>query len=321
MKKLLILTLVMIIGMAFVAGAADKVKIGFLVKMPEEEWFQEEWKYAEQAAEDFGFELIKIGTPDGEAVLSAIDNLAAQGAQGFVICTPDVRLGPAIVAKAKAYGLKVMSVDDQFLGPDGKPMEEVPHMGISAYNIGKSVGKVLAEQIEKRGWNISEVGALRMSYDQLPTLKDRTDGATDALLEAGFLEKNIYDSPMEKNDAESAFDAASTAINKHPDIEKWIVFGPNDSLVIGALRALEGYGFDADSVIAVGINGDAFAINEFEKDDPTGFYGSIRLDARQHGYDTAKLMYEWITEGKEPPKVTWTSGTLITRENYKEYVK
>jgi len=83
------------------------VKIGFLVKQPEEPWFRNEWKFAQQAADQLGFELLTIGTPDGEKVLAAIDNLAAQGAQGFVICTPDVKLGPAIVAKAEAAQMKV----------------------------------------------------------------------------------------------------------------------------------------------------------------------------------------------------------------------
>lgn len=32
---------------ATLAQAADPVKIGFLVKQPEEPWFQDEWKFAE----------------------------------------------------------------------------------------------------------------------------------------------------------------------------------------------------------------------------------------------------------------------------------
>jgi ABC-type sugar transport system substrate-binding protein len=86
--------------------AADpgKIKLGFLVKQPEEPWFQFEWKGAENAAAHHGFEIIKLGVPDGEKVIAAIDNLAALGAKGFVICTPDVRLGPAIVRKSKPTG-------------------------------------------------------------------------------------------------------------------------------------------------------------------------------------------------------------------------
>src|SRR6516164_7521171 len=72
------------------------IKLGFVVKQPEEPWFQLEWKFADEAAKKDGCEVVKIGAADGEKVLAAIDNLAAGGAQGFVICTPDTRLGPAI---------------------------------------------------------------------------------------------------------------------------------------------------------------------------------------------------------------------------------
>src|SRR5437868_6209790 len=104
------------------AGAANSpIILGFVVKQPEEPWFQMEWKFAGEAAKKNGFELKTIGATDGEKVLAAIDNLAANGAKGFVICTPDTHLGPAIVARAKSQNLKVIAVDDQFLGPDGKP--------------------------------------------------------------------------------------------------------------------------------------------------------------------------------------------------------
>ena len=144
MRRLTVLALTLVLLLS-ASALAQPIKIGFLVKMPEEAWFQDEWKYAEMAGKDYGFEVIKIGATNGSEVLSAIDNLGAQGAQGFIICTPDVTLGPAILARAKANGLKVMSVDDQFLGPDNEPMEEVPHMGISAYEIGRLVGRTLWE--------------------------------------------------------------------------------------------------------------------------------------------------------------------------------
>jgi L-arabinose transport system substrate-binding protein len=112
---------------ASAAWAAD-VKIGFVVKQAEEPWFQDEWKFAEQAAHEKGFTLVKIGAEDGEKVQSAIDNLGAQGAQGFIICVPDVKLGPGIVAKAAANDLKLMTVDDRLVGADGNALEEVPHM-------------------------------------------------------------------------------------------------------------------------------------------------------------------------------------------------
>jgi ABC-type sugar transport system substrate-binding protein len=119
----------------------DKIKIGFVVKQPEEPWFQLEWEFAQQAADKDGFELIKIAAPDGEKALGAIDNLAASGARGFVICTPDVKLGPAIVAKAQSYDLKVIAVDDQFIGGDGKPMTDVPYLGSSGITVASATFK------------------------------------------------------------------------------------------------------------------------------------------------------------------------------------
>lgn len=87
----------MLVAGAVILGAAsavyaEDIKIGFVVKQPDEPWFQDEWKFAEMAAKEKGFTLVRIGAVDGEQALSAIDNLGAQAAQGVIICTPDVKL-------------------------------------------------------------------------------------------------------------------------------------------------------------------------------------------------------------------------------------
>ena len=330
MKKFLALLLVMIIALSFTsvlfaAGAKEDgdapVKIGFLVKMPEEPWFQNEWKFAELAGEKYGFEVVKIGTPDGEKVLSAIDNLAAQGAQGFVICTPDVKLGPAIKAKADAVGLKVFAVDDRFVGSDGKPMENVPYMGISAYKIGRQVGETMMAQMKERGWEQSETGFLRVSFNELPTAKSRTDGMTDALVEAGFDKGYIFESPEKTTDTEGGFNAANITLTKHPEIKHWMVGGLNDESAMGGTRALEGRGFGVEDIVAVGIGGSGTATNEFAKTEMTGFYATALISPKRHGFETSELMYKWIVDGVEPPSATFTTAVMIDRENYKVELK
>ena len=175
--------LAVLVGVTLLASAAP-IKIGFLVKQPEEPWFQLEWKFADQAAKELGFTLVKIGATDGEKVLSAIDNLAAGGAQGFIICTPDTRLGPGIVAKANGANLKVIAVDDQFLGANGKALTNVPYLGMSASKIGHAAGDGIAGEMKTRGWAASEVGVCVITFDQLDTIKQRTDGAVEALTAA-----------------------------------------------------------------------------------------------------------------------------------------
>lgn len=295
--------------------AADPIKIGFLVKQAEEPWFQDEWRFAEQAAHEKGFTLIKIGVPNGEKMMAAIDNLAAQKAQGFVICAPDVKLGIAIERSAKRNGLKVISVDDQLVDGAGKPIASIPHMGISGFEIGKQVGQGLAAEIKARGWSMNEVGALRMAFDQLPTAHDRTMGAVDALKAAGFPVANIFDAAQAKTDTESAFNAANIAFTKQAKFKHWIVFGMNDEAVLGAIRAAEGHGLKSDSVIGIGIGGSKTALNEFVKPTPTGFYGTVLISPKRHGYETSLNMYDWIAQQKTPAALTLTTGTLMTRQN------
>lgn len=301
-------------------GGGSDLKIGFIVKQPEEPWFQLEWKFAQHAADRYGFELMEIGAPDGEKALNAIDTLAASGAKGFVICTPDVKLGPAIVQKAKTNNLKVIAVDDRFLGAEGKPMENVHYLGISARKIGENVGEQLWKEMQNRQWPMEETAAGMVTFNELETARERTAGAKDALVKAGFPAAKVYETPQKTTDVPGAFDAVNTLLTQHPEVKHWLFFGMNDSAVVGAVRAAEGRQFTADNVIGIGING-TDAIPEFEKANPTGFFGSMLLSAREHGFTTAEMMYQWIANGKEPPLDTRTVGKFMTRENYQELLK
>lgn len=322
MKKIILKTIATLgfatMALASHAALAEDIKIGFLVKMPEEGWFQEEWRFAEQAAKEKGFKIIKIGVPNGEKVMSAIDNLAAQQAQGFVICVPDVKLGTAIVNKAKQSKLKFSTVDDRLIDGKGKPIESVPHMGISAFEIGKQVGTGMLDEMKKRGWNMNEVGALRISFDELPTAKERTSGVIEALTAGGFPAANIINAPQVKTDTESAFNAGNTALLKNQKFKKWLAFGLNDEAALGAVRAAEGQGIKADSMIAIGIGGSASATSEFAKKDVTAFLGTVLISPKRHGYETAMNMYEWVKNGKAPAALTLTSGKIMYRNNQKE---
>jgi ABC-type sugar transport system, periplasmic component len=302
------------------AGGGDRPKIGFVVKSATEVWFQQEWKFAQQAADKHGFDLVKIAAPDADKVLSTLDNLGAQGAKGVIICSPDVKLGPAIVAKAKEHNLKLMSVDDRLVGADGKPLADVPHLGISAREIGRTVGKAIAEEMKARGWKPEEVGAVALTIEELETARERVGGAIEELTKAGFPEANIYKTPWKQHDIPGALDAANPTLTQHPDVKKWVAFASNDDGVLGVVRATEGRTIPAENVIGVGINGTS-GVDDFKKPKPTGFFASVLLSPKRHGYDTAEAMYKWVTEGTEPPKETYTTGILITRENYEEAMK
>lgn len=300
------------------AKDTDTIKLGFLVKQPEEPWFQTEWRFADKAAQDLGgVEIIKIAVPDGEKTLNAIDNLAANGAKGFVICTPDPKLGPAIMAKARSYGLKVVTVDDQFLNAAGEPMTNVPLIMMAATEIGERQGQELYKEMQKRNWDVKDTAVLAITADELDTARRRTEGSIDALIKSGFPVEKIYKSPTKSNDIPGALDAANSMLVQHPEVKNWLIVGMNDNTVLGGVRATEGQGFKAENVIGIGING-TDAVNELSKPNPTGFVGSLLPSPDVHGYRSTEMLYKWVKEGIEPPKFTPVGDpVLLNRENFR----
>lgn len=318
LTPLLLSSAVALSAASTVQAEEDEVKIGFIVKKPEQAWFINEQEAATEVGEEMGFEVVRMGGEDGQAVLSAIDNLNSQGAEGFVICPPDVRLGPTIMNRAEEYDMKVVTVDDRFVDSNGDPMEEVPHLGMSGYKIGEQVGKAIHEEMQERGWDADNVAALRITNEELPTAVKRTTGASDVLIDNGFPEDNILDAPQENTDTDSAFSAAAPVISQNEDIEHWIIYALNEESVLGGVRATEQYGIDAEDVIGVGINGSGAAFAEFSRDEPTGFHGTIAVSSTMHGRETAENLYQWITEGEKPKANTETKGKLMTRNNWEE---
>jgi L-arabinose transport system substrate-binding protein len=286
-------------------GGGGQVKIGFIVKQPEEPWFQREWRFADETGAKEGFTVIHQQGQDGERVSSAIQNLATQGAKGFVICTPDVKLGPAILAQAQANGMKVVAVDDQLVGPKGEPLAGVPYLGIEAKKIGEVVGKTLFEQMKARGWTAADTAVCAVTFEELPTAKDRTDGAIEALAAAGFAKEKIYKAPISKSDQEQANTATTNLLTQHPEVKHWLICGMNDSVVMGAVRAMEQRGLKAGDVIGVGINGDQVAIDELKRSEATGFTEACCF---RRGSMGARRWRCCTSGSRRGPSRRWTRG-------------
>lgn len=319
LKSLLAVSVLAVTGLySSAAYSADNMKLGFLVKQPEEPWFQTEWRFADKAAKDIGgVEIIKIAAPDGEKTLNAIDNLAASGAKGFVICTPDPKLGPAIMAKARAYDLKVVTVDDQFLNAAGEPMTNVPLIMMAATEIGERQGQELYKEMQNRKWDVKDTAVLAITADELDTARRRTEGSIAALIKAGFPKEKIYKSPTKSNDIPGALDAANSMLVQHPEVKNWLIVGMNDNTVLGGVRATEGQGFKPANVVGIGING-TDAVNELSKPKATGFVGSLLPSPDVHGYRSVEMLYKWVKDGVEPPKFTPIGDpVLLNRENFR----
>jgi L-arabinose transport system substrate-binding protein len=160
-----------------------------------------------------------------------------------------------------------------------------------------------------------------MTYEELATARERTDGAIETLSATGFTNEAIFKAAQKTTDIPGAFDAANIVLTQHAGVKHWLICGNNDTAVMGAVRAMEGRGFAAGNVIGIGINGSDDCIAEFKKPTVTGFFASVLLSAKRHGQETSEMMFNWIKNGVEPPKATYTDGVLITRETYQKILK
>ena len=304
------------------AQSAEKPKIGFIVKSMADSWFQVETKFAKEKADELGAELLVQEAKSGEDVQKVIDTMATQGVKGLIICSPEVQLGEAIRIQCEGKGIKLMSVDDRLEGTDEKPIESIPHLGISAGNIGKMVGETMVAEMKARGWNMAEVGAIAVLKEDLQTARDRVNGAKDALIASGFPESSFYIASWGGAvDIASAADAAKAVITRNAGVKHWLCLSSNDDGMVGAVRALAERGVKAADVIGVGING-KLAAQEFKNTKESGVFASVMLKPSVHGGKTVEMMVAWIKEGKQPEMLTLTDGSVITRQNYEtEIVK
>ena len=141
-----------------------------------------------------------------------------------------------------------------------------------------------------------------------------------AVVGAGFPADRIYRAPERTTDVPGAFAAANGLLTQHPEVKRWLVFSVNDEGVLGAIRAMEGRGYDADSILAIGI-GAGTGLQEFLKPKPTGYFATCLINPFRHGYETTELLYKWIKDGVEPPRDIRTKGVMCTRENFREVLK
>jgi len=197
-------------------------------------------------------------------------------------------------------------------------MEDVPYLGMAAFEVGQKQGTAMAEEAKKRGWDWKDTYAVINTFNELDTGKKRTDGSVKSLEEAGMPKDHILFTAAKTLDVPGSMDATNSALVKLPSGAKnLIIGGMNDNTVLGGVRATESAGFKAANVIGIGING-TDAIGELKKPE-SGFFGSMLPSPHIEGYNTAKMMFDWVTKGTEPAKYTaMDEVTLITRANFKD---
>ena len=159
---------------------------------------------------------------------------------------------------------------------------------------------------------------LLMTMDTVSSCVPRAEGEYDKFTElcpdfdTAKIFKADYDGTTDKGNT-----AATAVITAHPEIKKWLVTGANEEGCIGAARALESAGLDADACV-VGL-GAYMAKDEWNNKgaDGTCVKASAYFSADSVGAGSVEVLMDLIA-GKEPVMETAVDAIVVTPETYKE---
>ncbi|MFT4008061.1 MAG: arabinose ABC transporter substrate-binding protein [Lacrimispora sp.] len=300
------------------AQAGGKGVVYGIYKAGDQTWFIDEGAAAQKVVEEKGDEFIYVDAKmSPEEYLKAIDNAIANKAKGIVTCIPDQTMSQAVVDKCKEAGIPLVAADDALQTEAGEKI--APWVGINAYVIGQANGQWLADYANKNNLaGDTECGLLILTMDTVSSCVPRAEGEYDKFTEAcpDFAKERIfkadYDGTTDKGNV-----AATSVITAHPEIKKWLVTGANEEGTIGAVRAMESAGLDANATV-VGLGG-YMAKDEWNNKGAEGtcMKAAAYFSSDSVGAGSVNVLYDAIS-GKEVPMETAVDAVIVTPENYKE---
>jgi ribose transport system substrate-binding protein len=152
-----------------------------------------------------------------------------------------------------------------------------------------------------------------LTQDQIEFLAPRFAAMRDGLstLPGVTIVADVTPDPVNK---EGGFATVSTILQAHPDID--VILG-SDTVVLGALAALQAAGKDRPDQFLGGIDGEPEAVAEIKKGN-SPYKASISLSSPVFGYALGQHAADWL-EGKSIPQAMDILPSALTADNLAQY--
>ena len=260
MKRLLTLTLVfsLLLMASFNVFAQDLLentvaekpyRIAVLLKTLANPFWVDMQEGVLEEAERLGVEVDVFAVAqegDAEEQLRLFENVIAREYDGiaFAPITP-VNLIP-VISKANDLGIPVVNLDERV------PFNTLRDRGAYVYSfvttnnvlVGEQAAEFVIQKLGPEGGKVAVIEGMagNVSGD------DRRDGFTNRIKQEANFE--VVASQPANWDRTQALNVATNILNRHPDLKA--IYACNDTMALGALRAVENLGMD---VIVVGTDG------------------------------------------------------------------
>lgn len=228
-KVLKALAFAVALATASSAMAADKPRLGVVVKIGGIPWFNAMEVGIKEQGEKLGLDAFMIGPTSADPALQvrAIEDLIAQGVDAIGVVPNDAEVLEPVLKKAREQGIVVLTHES----PDQKNVDWNFELA-SSDGFGEAHADLLAEKMGKAGQYAVFVGSLTVPLH---------NAWADAAI--AHIQKTYPDMALvgdRHGVAESADDSRKTAlelISANPDLKGFLAFGSQGP--IGAGRAIE----------------------------------------------------------------------------------
>lgn len=179
------------------------------------------------------------------------------------------------------------------------------------YETGKRLADLAATYINDQLGGTANV--VLLTQDQIEFLAPRFQAFRDVMstIPGVTIVADVTPDPVNK---EGGFATMSTILQAHPDID--VVLGA-DTVVLGALAALQAADKDRPDQFLGGIDGEPEAVAAIQTPD-SPYKASVALSSPVFGYALGQHAADWL-EGKSIPQAMDILPTVLTGENLAQY--
>ena len=255
------------------------------------------------AAEDRGLEYRRaLANNDAAKMVEQVQLLLASKVGGVVAAPVD----PASLSRSLQEVMWAGGYVGTIVPPPATELLNAPQ-----YETGKRLADLAAAYINDNLGGKANV--VLLTQDQIEFLAPRFQAFRDVLtaMPGVTIVADITPDPVNK---EGGFATMSTLLQAHPDID--VVLGA-DTVVLGALAALEAAGKARPDQFLGGIDGEPEAVAAIRKPD-SPYKASIALSSPVFGYAMGQHAADWL-EGKSIPQAMDILPTALTEENLAQY--
>ncbi len=266
--------------LAGLAGAEDKIKIGFSQGTMESAWrvnmVEGNRKYAEANLPDVEL-IVTNGENQASKQVSDVESLIAQGVKTLIISPVTADALTPVVKQAMDAGIPVVTLDRKV------NTDVTLHIGADNKLIGKTAGEFVCKTLEGKG-NVIEIQGTAGASATV----DRHDEFHKALA-ANCPDVKVVADQVANYVREPAIKFMEDMLQRFKPGEIQLVYAHNDDMALGAVTALEAAGRLAE-VKVVGIDGENAAYDAIKagKMVATFTYHFVAPEGVQYGYKVAK---------------------------------